>query len=224
MIATSVMAVKATPKALKLIEEAKDEKGEDLTKMEVVQVAGPVYIPSIIVGIGTLTCIFGANILNKRQQAALISAYTLLDRSYKNYENKVKELYGDDTDDHIREELAKDKYEENNITVEDDKQLFYDQFSERYFESTMENVIRAEYIINRKISLHGRVRLNEFYEALDIPQVDYGKYIGWSYDGLMEMTRNDWLDFEHTKVVMDDGLECYIITMSVDPMLDYEYY
>lgn len=32
VVATSVMAIKATPKALKKIEEAKQEKGEDLSK------------------------------------------------------------------------------------------------------------------------------------------------------------------------------------------------
>ena len=88
VVATSVMAVKATPKALYLLEQAKEEKGKELTKFEVVQVAGPVYIPSIIMGISTIACIFGANALNKRQQAALMSAYALLDNSYKEYYEK----------------------------------------------------------------------------------------------------------------------------------------
>ena len=88
VIATSVMAVKATPKALAMIEKAKEEKGEDLTKLETIKVAGPAYIPAAIAGISTIACIFGANILNKRQQAALMSAYALIDNSYKEYKNK----------------------------------------------------------------------------------------------------------------------------------------
>lgn len=224
VVVTSVMAVKATPKALKLLEQAKDEKGEELTKLEVVKVAGPVYIPSIVMGVSTIACIFGANVLNQRKQAALMSAYAVLDNSYKDYRNKVEELYGEEADAHVRSEIVKDKYEEENVEVDDNKQLFYDAFSERYFESTMENVIRAQYAINRKISLWGGADLNEFYEALDIPPVDYGKHLGWSSGSLMEMAWSDWLDFDHEKVVMDDGLECYIITISVEPMFDYEYY
>jgi hypothetical protein len=223
--ATSVMAVKATPKALALIEQAKEEKGEDLTKLEVVKTAGPVYIPAVIMGASTIACIFGANIMNKRQQAALASAYALLDSSYKDYKKKVEELYGEDANGRIREEIAKDKYEESDISVEDgEKSLFYDNFSERYFEAKMEDVIRAEYLINRKISLWGGASLNEFYEAINIEPVDYGEFLGWSAGGLMEETWGDWLDFEHEKVVMDDGLECHIITMSSEPMYDYEYY
>ena len=89
VVATSVMAVKATPKALQLLEEAKAEKGDDLTKLEVVVVAGPAYIPAMVTGAATIACIFGANVLNQCQQASLASAYALIDNSYKEYKKKV---------------------------------------------------------------------------------------------------------------------------------------
>ena len=92
VIVTAVSAVRATPKALKLLEDATDEKGEELTKMEVVIVAGPSYIPSVVIGASTIMCIFGANVLNRRHQASLVSAYALADNSYKKYRAKVKDL------------------------------------------------------------------------------------------------------------------------------------
>jgi hypothetical protein len=224
VVATTVTAVKATPKALELIKEAKEEKGDDLTKLETVRVAGPVYIPTILLGASTIVCIFGANVLNKRHQASLASAYALLDNSYKEYRSKVKELYGDEADFRIKEEMAKDDFEENSMYPSEDKQLFYDMYSERYFEATMETVIKAEYEINKKISMWGGADLNEFYDLLGIDPVDYGDYVGWSSGGMMEMTWSEWLDFYHEKTEMDDGLECTIISMSVEPMYDYEYY
>jgi len=115
VVATSVMAVKATPKALMLLEAAKQEKGEELTTLETFKVAGPVYIPSVVMGVTTLACIFGANMLNKRQQASLMSAYALLDNSYKDYKKKVTELYGEQVDTKIKTEVAKDKYEEKEV-------------------------------------------------------------------------------------------------------------
>ena len=45
VVATAVTAVWATPKALKLLEDAKRDKGEELTKIETVQVAAPAYVP-----------------------------------------------------------------------------------------------------------------------------------------------------------------------------------
>lgn len=224
VVATAVMAVKATPKALTIIEQAEEEKGEKLTKLEVVQVAGPSYIPAIITGAATIACVFGANTLNKHQQAALMSAYALLDSSYKDYKKKVEELYGEDANATIRQELAKDKYEEIDIDVDDNKILFYDDYSKRYFESTMEDVLRAEYEINKKLVNQSGAFLNEFYEMLDIPAMPYGETLGWSTNRLNYDSWSSWLDFFHQKVVMDDGLECYIITFSSEPICDFEYY
>lgn len=222
VIATAVLAVKATPKALTLIEEAKKEKGEDLTTFEVVRVAGPAYIPATLVGVSTIACIFGANILNKRQQAALMSAYALLDNSYKEYREKVKELYGEDADVKVRDELAKDKHKGQR--PDDGKRLFYDEFSERYFESTTEKVLRAEYQINNWLAQGGGVFLNEFYEALGIDAVDYGDYIGWSAYELCDCQSYAWIEFRHRKVFIDDDLECTIISMMFEPCFDFENY
>lgn len=224
VVATTVMAVKATPKAMARIEKAKEEKGEELTKFEVVKVAGPVYIPTALTGASTIACIFGANVLNKRKQAALMSAYAMLDTSYKEYKKKVEELYGEEADHRVREEIAKDKYEENKVIIKEDEHLYYDDFSGRYFTATTERVLRAEYEINKKLSLWGGADLNEFYDMLGIEPTDYGNFLGWSSGYLMESIWSDWLDFHHEKVVLDDGLECFIIRMNVEPMYDYEYY
>lgn len=224
VIATSITAVKTTPKALRLLDEAKLEKREELSGVEKFKIAAPVYLPTILLGAGTLACIFGANILNKRQQASILSAYTLLETSYKEYKKKVIELYGEDSDINVRSEIAKDHYNETAIAVSDDMQLFYDEFSQRYFESTLENVLRAEYTLNRMISVEYGVFLNDFYDLLGIDNVDYGDYLGWTDCELVETTWYSWLDFIHTKVVMDDGLECTIITMSSEPTFDFENY
>lgn len=222
VVATAVMTAKATPKVLSLIEKAEKEKGEELTKLEKVKVAAPVYIPSIITGTATISCIFGANVINKRSQAALMSAYALLDSSYKDYKKKITEMYGVDADSKIRSEIAKDKYEE--IEVDDGKQLFYDYFSNRYFESTMEKVLYAEYNLNRSLSMNGYAALNEFYEFLDIPTIEYGIKMGWSQAELFETSWQNWLDFRHDIVEMDDGLECCIISMMFEPSISYEDY
>lgn len=109
VIGTAVTAVKATPKAMLLLNEAKKEKGSSLTKLEVVKIAGPLYIPSVLIGVSSIACILGSNVLNKQKQAALVSAYTILDQSYKEYKNKVTEMYGEEANKAVEEELSKDK-------------------------------------------------------------------------------------------------------------------
>lgn len=222
VVATSVMAVKATPKALTLLKDAEEKKGEKLTKTEIVKVAGPIYIPSVVVGVSTIACIFGANALNKRKQAALMSAYALLDSSYKDYKNKVEELYGEEADAKAREEIAKDKYDESDIDpVKKGKELFYDYFSNRYFKSTIEDVQRAEYYLNRALVMRDGVSLNEFYDLLKIPHIESGDEYGWTMGACLDMYCQSWIDFSHETITMEDRLECHIITMQTEPILQY---
>lgn len=222
VVATAVMAAKATPKALELLEKAKEEKGEKLTKVEVIKTAAPAYALTVVMGVSTIACVFGANVLNKRQQAALMSAYAMLDASYKDYRKKVKELYGEDADGKVKEEIAKDKYEETEVPKTDGKTLFYDSFSERFFESTLAKVKEAEYEINHILACNGGAFLNEFYDLLDIPRVDYGDELGWSICMISEMTWTPWLEFWHDQKVMNDGREYYTIDMNVEPMMDFD--
>ena len=226
VVVTSVMAVKATPKALRLLEDAKREKGEDLTKLEVIATAAPVYIPSVLVGTATIACVFGANVLNKKQQAAMMSAYALLDQSYKDYKKKVDELYGEGSNKEVEHEIVKDKYDESDLSIDDEdgKELFYDAFSERYFRSTMADVLEAEYEINHILAQDCGVYLNEFYDQLGLDEVDYGDYLGWSTFELVETYWYCWVEFEHEKVTMDDGLECTIIHMVKEPTFGFEDY
>ena len=142
VIATAVLAAKETPKAAKLLRDAWEEKGEELTAVEVIKTAAPAYAPAIAVGVTTIACMFGANILNTRQQAALTSAYALLDNSYREYRRKVDDIYGENADDDVKEAIAKDQYEGCNLEPEEDEQLFMDFNTLRYFRAKYSDVVQ----------------------------------------------------------------------------------
>jgi hypothetical protein len=222
VVATTVMAVKATPKAVRLLEEAEAQKEETLTTFEKVKVAAPVYIPTILLGVSTIACVFGANALNKRQQASLLSAYALLNNSYKEYKKKVTELYGEDADANVRTELAKDAYAESDIEYEDNKLLFYDEYRQEYFNATMEDVLTAEYVLNRDLSCHEYVTLNEFYDLLKLPRTDFGEILGWASFTVYEHQWYSWIEFNHRKVELEDGMECYILEIITEPIPNFE--
>lgn len=76
MITTTVMAVKATPKALILLEEKKDELDTDrLEPKDIIKTAWPCYIPAVVVGSISVFCLIGASSTNLRRNAALATAY-----------------------------------------------------------------------------------------------------------------------------------------------------
>lgn len=236
VIATAIMAVKATPKAMHLIEKARCEKADDqnpiadmayvpvLTKTEIVKAAWKPYIPSVILGAATITCIFGANVLNRRQQAALSSAYLFLEQSYKEYRNKVKTLYGEDADKKVDAEIAKDKFtDEEMVPVFDgEKCLFFEEHYGHFFERTMLEVRDAEYQLNRKLAKEGEASLNDFMEFLDLPNVKDGDILGWGQEDCFDFYNYTWIEFEHVLLSVGEDMECYMIKTTVQPTVGYD--
>lgn len=213
VIATTIAAVKATPKALEKIKADSQKKHEgDLngyTKAEAVKSSWRFYIPTAIFGISTLVCIFGANALNKKQQAALTSAYMLLNNTYK-------EFAKNDEDGDVRKDVVKNKAESIDISPNKDYYLFYEFNYGEFFERSLEDVLSAEYLFNQKFISTGYANLNDFYEFIGLPKSKIGETLGW---------RNDdgypWIDFEHELVELEDGMECYAIYLPDEPIPNY---
>lgn len=228
VVATAVMAVKATPKAMSLLDDAIEEKGDKLTTWEKVVVAGPTYAPAVITGAATIACIFGSNIISKHQQATLMSAYALLDNSYREYKNKVDELYGEEAGENVRSEIAKDKYTGDDETIDNNQELFFDFYSGRYFNSTQERVLMALYELNRRLACNFTVNLNEYYSLIGLEAKPEYENLGWNQFQLQEMYWSAWIDFALENTVIEEeteyseGVECTIVHMQVDPTPDYD--
>lgn len=234
VIITAVSVGKATPKALERI-KADSKKNHDgnpyaYTKKEAIKSSWKFYIPSVVAGTTTIVCIFGIDILGKRQQASISSAYALLNSSYQEYKDKLKELYGEEAHQKIIDSIVSEKARDVYISSSDfvgtsslyfddrsieERRIFYDVFSNRYFESTVAQVIEAEYHLNRNWSLGMDVTINDFYEFIGITGIDGGDEMRWfAYeDGI------GWLDFSHRKTTLDDGLEIYVIEIVFPPRL-----
>lgn len=234
VVVTAVAAVKATPKAVMLIQADSRKKHDGdpyaATKKEAVVAAWKCYIPAVAIGASTIACIMGANALNRHQQAALTSAYALVQNSYKEYKDKLKELYGEEAHNAIMDSIVKEKCKDISIYTPgclvssssldfgegmepEITRTFYDAFSQRYFESTIEKVIQAEYHLNRNFMFAGVIPLNDFYEFLGLEKTELGDTVGWS------SVNGDiyWIDFNHHRLTLDDGMEIYVIEMVFEP-------
>lgn len=223
VIGTAVMAVRATPKALKLVEEKKRKTGKDkLLAQELVLTTWKCYIPSALIGMTTITCIVGINVMSRKNQASLASAYAMLNESYKQYRNAAKSVYGEDADEKIHAEMAKDAYIATedwgyqtysmDMDSESERILCYDLFSQRYFTTTMAAVLNAQYHVNRNLQLRGYSSLNEYYAFLGIDGIDCGDEMGWDLTEIYE-SGETWLDFDNRKTSLEDGMECVVLSM-----------
>lgn len=220
VVGTSVLAVKATPKALLLLEDAKQEKGGELTPVEVIKTAWKPYIPAALVGTSTIACIFGINYLSVKNQASLMSVYALLDNSYKEYRAKVKELYGEDADVNVKKGLVESKIGDD-MEVNDGKELFFEYQSLQFFESTMEDVLRAESAFLELIHNRGYACLNDYYDLLGISHIEDGNQLGWFDMETIDPYNCEELAFNYEKITRDDGIDCWVIDTNMTPTVDY---
>lgn len=225
-LATAVLTGYSTVKAVKAVDKLKKPSKKDIVKE-----TWKYYIPPALICTSTLICTFSSNALNKKQQASLASAYALIQNSYKEYKKKLKELYGEEAHEKIIDSIAVEKAEEVSISTSysgisldfdissepEVVRTFYDTFSGRCFESTIEKVIQAEYHLNRNFLFNGVIPLNEFYTFLGIDPTKDGDTVGWS------SANGDiyWIDFSHHKLLLEDGMEILVIDMVFEPTAEW---
>ena len=221
MVTSTVMAVRATPKALDLIEEKKDELDTDeLTKREIIQACWKCYIPSTIIGVTSIGCLIGASSVNHRRNVMLATAYNISERTLTEYKNKVVEVLGEEKEQGIRDEIAQDRIERNPIRdsviiTEKGNTLCYDSISGRYFKSDADKIRKAENILNKKLMSDVYVSLNDFYDLIGLPFTKLGHELGWTFDG-------DMVEIEFSTAMSEDDIPCIVLDYSVEPRPGYQ--
>lgn len=197
MLTTTVLAVRATPKALMLIEDAEFEKKEPLTVMEKVKVAWKPYIPAAITGVVSTACLIGASSVHVKRNAALATAYKLSETALMEYRDAVVETVGEKKEQAIQEKVNQnqlEKYPVNQTNIYNTGKgntLFLEPLSTRYFRSDIELVRRAENALNKEMlhGMYGYVSLNDFYDELGLEHTDAstGDTMGWNTEHLIDL-------------------------------------
>lgn len=222
---TAVLAATATPKALRLLEEkervVKETYGNELTVFEKALAMTPAYIPAVLSGVATASCIIGANHINRKQQASLMSAYACLASTVGEYRHKVDEVFGKGSDDKICQEMEKevDFYLKHGSLHE--SRLFYDEISKRYFEMSMYDMKDAEYKINRMFNFLGALKLNDVYEFVNLGPTDYGEKVGWAALRDWEVIGYSWIEITYDEIDTPDGLKAFSMKFNMEPTADY---
>lgn len=221
MVATTVMAVRATPKALKLIEAKREETGyRSLTVAETIKTSWKCYIPATVTGVMSIACLVGASSVNVRRNAALATAYTISETAMREYKDKVVETIGEKKEKEVRDAIAKDQIEKNPISKNDvivtkkGGTLCYDAFSGRYFKSDIESIKKVVNEMNRRLLTEDYLSLNEFYYELELDGTYIGDRLGWRVD-------NGLIEVSFSAQLAEDGTPCIALNFINAP--NYEY-
>ena len=219
MIASTVLAVRATPKALSLIEEQKKELGKDtLALMETVSAVWTCYIPATAVSIFSVACLVSANSFHIRRNTALAAAYSLSETAFAEYRSKTIEAFGSRKDRSIRDSVAKEKIANNPvgghrvIFTGRGATLCYDAVSGRYFFSDIEKLKKTQNKLNQQM-MNRRpmyISLNELYREIGLPPIQIGDDLGWTF-------KKGLIDMDFSAHLTEDGTPCLVLGYLVAP-------
>lgn len=223
LVATTVMAVKATPKAMQILEDDKivDEK-QGLCRhyehnlLEKAKLTWKCYIPTAIVGGLTISSMVWSNSINLKRAAALASAYSLSESRFRSYREKIIDRIGESKIKEIDSAVAKEKLDKDPLGSKEviltgkGETLCYDAFSGRYFKSSVEEIKRILNRLSREMLSEDFVVLNDIYFELGLSRTKLGDNLGWHVsDGLVEPSFSAQL--------LEDGSPCIVLDFYTEP-------
>ena len=225
MIGATFMAVKATPKALYLIEAKKEESEvEELTPIETIKTCWKCYIPATLTTVASTACLIGASTVSAKRNAALATAYSISEAALREYQEKVVEVVGEKKEKAVRDAVAKDQIERDPVTKSEvviidsnSNTLCYEPLSGRYFKSTIDKIKKAEIKLDRQMIQEMYVSLNDFYWEIGLDGTDLGDQMGWNLS-------KGYMDLSFSSQLADDGTPCAVIVYGIPPVYDYQNY
>lgn len=232
VVTSAVMACKATTKAGTIVEdhnkklevihdcmetgkcptgEYTDKDGKKDLTIAYTQTGlqfAKLYGPSVLLGTVSIVSILASHRILNQRNAALASAYAIVDKGFKNYRKNVKDRFGERVDYELKhnikaQEIKTIEIDENGNQVEKTKtvdvidnvtaeNLKYSDFAKVFDETNPNWTKDPEYNLtflkmvqaqaNEKLQRKGYLFLNEVYKSLGFEETKAGQVVGWTYD------------------------------------------
>ena len=237
-VASAVMACKATLKLNDILDECKETRDKikevaenpryekeyspedakkDLTvnyTQTAVKIA-KLYTPAVILGSASLGCLLASNDILRKRNAALSAAYMTVDKSFKEYRQRVADRFGEEVEKEIRYNIKAQAIESvianedgsETVVVEEGKVMdpnlysdyarFFDEFNPNWQNDPEYNLMflkAQQQYANDLLKARGRLFLNEVYDMLGIERTKAGQVVGWTYN-MKNPTGDNFVDF-----------------------------
>ena len=226
VVASTVMACKSTMKLNDILEESKETRNkirevesnpryeeqyshEDAKKDLTINYTqtglkiAKLYAPAVILGSASLGCLLASNDILRKRNAALSAAYMTVDKSFKEYRQRVVDRFGEEVEKEIRYNIKAEEIT-STVVAEDgsettvtetvktmdpnlysDYAKFFDEASPYWQKDPEYNFMflkSQQQYANDLLKARGRLFLNEVYEMLGIDKTKAGQIVGWVYN------------------------------------------
>lgn len=221
MITSTVLAIKATPKAFMILEEKKYEEDLDTIKpVDAVKATWKCYIPTVVTGAAGVMFLVCSNRVSARRNAAIAAAYAISESTLKEYKDKVVETFGEEKEKEVRHAIAQDRIDREPKLDEIQNDIWEDCPCIEILTNTpfMSNEIKLRKALNDlnyKIRNHDYVSLNEWFDMIGIERAGIGDDLGWRIDV------HGQIDLDIYPGRTKNGTACLVIDYMQRPTYNY---
>lgn len=232
-VMTAVLTGKASFKAALIIDENEPvigvKRNSETNDVEMdnapldirqkVDLVWKLYIPAAGTAAMTIFCTIAANRIGMRRAAALASAYKISEKAWGEYKDKVIETIGRKKEEAVRDEVAQDRVDNNPVSKTNlivtggGKELCFEEFTGRYFETDVQSLRKAQNDINHQVNNSYYASLTDFYDLIGLPRTSLSDEFGWNSDELLEL--------EFSTTMSKDERPCISIGFRAVPIRDY---
>jgi uncharacterized protein DUF6353 len=220
-VTTAYLTGKAAFKAAQIIDEREVSPvggiRDEIDIRDKVDLTWKLFIPAAGMAGMTIACIIMSNRVGSRRAAALAGAYAVTERAFEEYKEKVTEKIGVNKERAVRDEIAQDHVTRDQpnkeVIVLSGDVLFRDDWSGRYFRSTMEDVKAAQNKVNHQRLNDNYASVNDFYCAVGLPTTRAGDESGWNLDRGLELA--------FSTAVTENQEPCIVVSFNVEPIREY---
>lgn len=214
-ISTAILTGRASFKAARRLGESPAYSSQ----REKFQEVWTLYIPPVAVGTMTVTSIILANKVAGKEAAAIMAAYTVSEKAFTEYREKVVEKLGAAKEEQVRDKIAEARMQTDPLNSREiilagtGDVLCYDVLSGRYFQSSTEAIKAAENSVNFDIVNYMHASLSQFYEELGLPANGMSDEMGFNANRRCRVRFSTQLS--------SDGRPCLAIDFLELPILNY---
>ena len=192
---------------------------ENLSDKERAQKYWKEFIPPVVTGVGTVACIIGAHTVGSRRAAAVAAAYSLSEKAYTEYRDKVVEKIGEKKEQKVRDEIQQERVTAHPVSTSEvvitgnGDVMCYESLTGRYFMSSMETIKRAENEVNKEILSQDYASLSLFFDKLGLKATEFSEEVGWNTDNMLEV--------KFSSTISEDGRPCIAVYYQTNPIRKY---
>lgn len=195
-------------------DNAKDEKArrKEMTKAyaKTTKKFATTYGPAVGLYIASCASILGGHNIVRKRYASAVAAYKVLETSFDEYRERVREAYGEEVDRNLKHGITKKDIsiiETDEKGNEKEKKIkganvaespsqyarFFDEGCPNWEKTPEYNLMflkAQQNYVNELLQVRGFVFLNEVYRILGIPETSEGQLVGW-----VKGNGDDFIDF-----------------------------